>query len=99
MKQLDTITLTIDGTEVRTTRGKRILEAALDAGIYIPSLCVLRDIKLPFGACRLCQVQIEGRRGTITACSEPAADGMVVRSNMPEVNDLRRKILEILLSR
>ncbi len=99
MKQADTITLTIDGAEVSTTKGKRILEAALDAGVYIPNLCALRDIKLPFGACRLCQVQIEGRRGTITACSEPAVDGMVVRSNIPEVNDLRRKILEILLAR
>ena len=96
---MDTITLTIDGTEVRTTKGKRILEAALDAGIYIPNLCALRDIKLPFGACRLCQVQMEGRRGTITACSELAADGMVIRNNTPEVNGLRRKILEMMLAR
>ena len=96
---MDTINLTIDGTQVKTTRGKRILEAALDAGIYIPNLCALRDIKLPFGACRLCQVQIEGRRGTITACSEPAAEGMVVHSNTPEVNCLRREILEIMLAR
>jgi formate dehydrogenase beta subunit len=96
---MDTINLTIDGIEVKTTRGKRILEAALDAGIYIPNLCALRDIKLPFGACRLCQVQIEGRRGTITACSEPAAEGMVVHSNTPEVNCLRREILEIMLAR
>ena len=96
---MDTITLTIDGIKVETTKGKRILEAALDAGIYIPNLCALRDIKLPWGACRLCQVQIEGRRGTITACSEPAAEGMVVRSNTPEVNCLRREILEIMLAR
>jgi len=96
---VDKISLTIDGIEVKTTKGKRILEAALDAGIYIPNLCALRDIKLPFGACRLCQVQIEGRRGTITACSEPAADGMVVHSNTPEVNCLRREILELMLAR
>ena len=96
---MDTINLTIDGTQVKTTRGKRILEAALDVGIYIPNLCALRDIKLPFGACRLCQVQMEGRRGTITACSEPAADGMVIRNNTPEVNGLRRKILEMMLAR
>ena len=97
--ETDTITITIDGVEVKTTKGKRILRAALDNGIYIPNLCALRDIKLPTGACRLCQVQIEGRRGTITACSEPAADGMVVHSNTPEVNELRRKILEIMLAR
>jgi formate dehydrogenase beta subunit len=96
---MDTINLIIDGIEVKTTKGKRILEAALDAGIYIPNLCALRDIKLPYGACRLCQVQIEGRRGTITACSEPAAEGMVVHSDTPEVNCLRREILEIMLAR
>jgi ferredoxin len=96
---MDTITLTIDGIEVRTIKGKRVLEAALDAGIYIPNLCALRDIKLPFGACRLCQVQIEGRRGTVTACSEPATDSMVVHNNITEVNNLRRKILEIMLAR
>lgn len=96
---METINLSIDGIQVKTTKGKRILEAALDAGIYIPNLCALRDIKLPFGACRLCQVQIEGRRGTITACSEPAAEGMVVHSNAPEVNCLRREILEMMLAR
>ena len=96
---MDTITLTIDGIEVKASKGKRILEAALDAGIYIPNLCALRDIKLPFGACRLCQVEIEGKRGTVTACSEPAVDGMVVHSNTPELNNLRRNILEIMLAR
>ncbi len=97
--ETETITLTIDGVEVKTTKGKRILEAALDAGIYIPNLCAIPDIKLPTGACRLCQVKIEGRRGFITACSEPAAEGMIVYSNTPEVNDLRRSILQIMLAR
>jgi formate dehydrogenase (NADP+) beta subunit len=97
-----TITIKIDGVEVKTTKGKRILEAALDAGIYIPNLCSLRDIKLAYGACRLCQVEIEGqagKRNTVTACSEPAVDGMVIRSNTKEINNLRRKILEIMLAR
>jgi len=93
------VTLKIDGVEVKTTRGKRILEAALDNGIYIPNLCALRDIKLPTGACRLCQVKIEERRGFVTACSEPAADGMVIQSNTPEVNEQRRNVLHILLAR
>ena len=97
------ITITIDGVEVKTTKGKRILEAALDAGIYIPNLCSLRDIKLAFGACRLCQVRIEGQGGkhggSVTACSEPAVDGMVIHSNTPEINDLRRKVLQVMLAR
>ncbi len=96
---MDTITITIDGVEVKTTKGKRILEAALDAGIYIPNLCALRDIPLPTGACRICQVQIEGKRGTVTACSEPAADGMVIQNNTPEINAIRRNIMEIMLAK
>jgi formate dehydrogenase beta subunit len=93
------VMLTIDGVEVKTTKGKRILEAALDNNIYIPNLCSLRDIRLPYGACRLCQVQIEGRKGFVTACSEPAAEGMAIRSNTPEVNAMRRKTLHIMLAR
>ncbi len=93
------ITLKIDGVEIKTTEGKRILEAALDNSVYIPNLCSLRDIKLPFGACRLCQVQIEGREGFVTACSEPAVEGMVIHNNTPEINTVRRKILQMLLSR
>ena len=97
--EAETITLSIDGVEIKTVKGKRILEAALDNGIYIPNLCAIPDIKLPTGACRLCQVQVEGKRGFVTACSEPATDGMVVHSNTPEVNDLRRQILQITLAR
>jgi predicted molibdopterin-dependent oxidoreductase YjgC len=93
------ITLKIDGVEIKTTSGKRILEAALDNDIYIPNLCSLRDVKLAFGACRLCQVQVEGKEGFVTACSEPAVEGMVVHSNTPEVNDMRRKILQMMLAR
>jgi ferredoxin len=93
------VTLKIDGVEIKTTSGKRILEAALDNDIYIPNLCSLRDVKLAFGACRLCQVQVEGKEGFVTACSEPAVEGMVVHSNTPEVNDMRRKILQMMLAR
>ncbi len=93
------ISLKIDGVEIKTTEGKRILEAALDNDIYIPNLCSLRDVKLAFGACRLCQVKIEGREGFITACSEPATEGMVVHSNTPEVNAMRREILQMMVAR
>lgn len=93
------ITLKIDGVEIKTTEGKRILEAALDNNIYIPNLCSLRDVKQPYGACRLCQVQVEGKEGFVTACSEPVVEGMVVHSNTPEVNAVRRKILQMMLAR
>jgi len=92
------ITITIDGIQIKTVAGKRVLEAALDNGIYIPNLCSLRDIKQPTGACRLCQVMVEGKERSRAACQTPVAEGMVVHSNTPEVNAIRRKILAITLA-
>ena len=93
---MDFITLTINGTEVKTKKGTRILEAALEAGIYIPTLCFLKDMKLPFGACRLCFVEIEGRKRLVTSCTEPCTEGMVVLTDTPGVQKLRRDVLELL---
>ncbi len=91
------ITLTIDGKRVRTQPGKTVIQAAVDAGIYIPYLCYYPGMK-PFGACRMCVIEVEGRRGTPASCTEPAANGMVVRTGTPPVQDLRRGVLELLLS-
>ena len=91
------ITLTIDGVEVTTERGKTVIQAAMDAGIYIPYLCYYPTMK-PYGACRMCVVQVEGRPGTPASCTEPAAPGMVVTTNSPLVNALRRGVTEMLLS-
>ncbi len=71
------IRLTIDDRSVKVPQGATVLEAAQQAGIYIPTLCHDPHLK-PFGACRLCIVQIEGLRGFPTACTTPAQDGMVV---------------------
>lgn len=94
----DLVTLIIDGVEVKAQKGERILWAALDNGIYIPNLCAIREADLPFGACRLCFVEIEGRPSPVTACSEPVADGMVVSTKTPRVNRLRRTAFELLIS-
>ena len=88
------VTITIDGVEVKTTPGKMILEAASDAGIYIPYLCYHPGMK-PFGACRMCVVEIEGVRGTPASCTVPVTDGMVVKSSTDVVYDIRRGILEM----
>ena len=72
---MDTIVLSIDGCEVRTETGKTVLEAALEAGIFIPSLCHHPDLK-PIGTCRLCVVEIEGIREMATACTTLAEKGM-----------------------
>lgn len=74
-----------------------MLEAAQEAGIYIPTLCAHPDLK-PFGACRLCIVEIKGVRGIPTSCTIPATDGMVVTTNTPQIQELRRGVLEFLLS-
>lgn len=94
---MERVTLTIDGTELEVKKETKILWAALDAGIYIPNLCAVREADLPFGACRLCWVEVEGM-GVVTSCSEPVQDGMVVHTDTPQVNRLRRTAFEFILS-
>ena len=74
-----TITLTIDGQEVQTTPGMMVIQAANEAGIYIPFLCYHPGMK-PYGACRMCVVEVVGGRGTPAACTLPASDGMVINT-------------------
>ena len=91
------IALTIDGTEVEAQAGATVLEAARSAGIYIPTLC--HDTKLePVGACRLCVVEIERVRGFPASCAFPASNGMVVKTASPQIDRMRRNIVELLLS-
>jgi formate dehydrogenase alpha subunit len=91
------IRLTIDGEEVKAEAGMTVLEAAQEAGIYIPTLCADADLK-PYGGCRLCIVEIEKIRGFPTACTTPVTEGMVVRTNTDAVNEIRRAVVELLLS-
>jgi len=91
------ITLSIDGQSVAVEEGKTVLEAAQAADIYIPTLCHHPDL-LPYGGCRLCMVEIENMRGFPTSCTTPASDGMVVRTDTPEIQELRRDILELILT-
>lgn len=92
------VSLNIDGKIVEAKPGEKVLWAALDNGIYIPNLCAIREIKLPFAACRLCFVEIEGHSQPITACTEPVADGMVVHTRSPKVDRLVRTNFELLMS-
>ena len=93
----DDITITIDGVEVTTQPGKMVLEAAIDAGIYVPYLCYHPGMK-PYAACRMCVVEVEGQRGYPAACTLPVADGMVVRNQAHEVDQLRRSVMEMLIA-
>ncbi len=91
------ITLTVNGKQVKASQGMTVLEAAKSGGIYIPTLCYHPDLA-PYGACRLCLVEIEGMRGFPTSCTTPASDGMVVRTNTPQIQELRRDILELIIT-
>ena len=91
------IRLTIDGQEVKAKPGMTVLEAAQSADIYIPTLCADPDLK-PYGGCRLCIVEIEKLRGFPTSCTTPVTEGMVVKTNTDAVNEVRRTVVELLLS-
>lgn len=92
------VTLTIDGVEVTVERGASILEAAQKAGVRIPTLCHDKRL-IPFGACRLCIVEVtaRGRTRTMPACFNPAKDGMEVATNTPKLVESRRMQLKLLL--
>lgn len=90
------VMLTIDGREVMAPAGTSVLEAALEAGIYIPHLCHHPDLP-PGGVCRLCVVEIEGVPGVVASCATAAADGMAVRTQSNEIARLRRLAMELLL--
>jgi len=91
----DIIKLTIDDEEVEARKGMTVLEAADEAGFFIPTLCSDPDMK-PYGACRLCVVEIEGMRGFPTACTTPVTDGMVVRTESPGIERVRRLAVELI---
>lgn len=91
------VELTIDGISVTVPEGYTILEAATSVGIDIPTLCYLKEIN-QIGACRMCIVYVEGMRGFVTSCTQPVAQGMIVKTNTPELIEARRVTLELLLS-
>ena len=88
--------LTIDGVPVSVEEGTTVLKAAHAAGIKIPTLCWLKDIN-EIGACRMCVVDV-GARSLAAACVMPVSEGMVVKTNTPQVRQARRAVLELILS-
>jgi len=83
----------IDGKECIADEGLYIVQAAKNNGVYIPTLCNYEGIN-PKGSCRICTVRVNGR--LMTACTTPVADGMKIESNVPDLNDLRKSIIELL---
>ena len=99
---MDTVRLTIDKKEVVVPKGTTILDAAKSVGIIIPTLCYMKLEDLHFennpGACRICVVEVEGRRNLAPSCKTPCTEGMVVKTHTPRVMNARKTVMELLLS-
>ncbi|MGE4369732.1 MAG: formate dehydrogenase subunit alpha [Burkholderiaceae bacterium] len=91
------VTLTIDGTPVTVPEGTSVLRAAALAGIAIPKLCASDNLEA-FGSCRLCLVQIDGRRGFPASCTTPVEPGMQVTTENTRLRELRRGVMELYIS-
>lgn len=89
--------ITINGIQLTVPDNKNILDCALENGIYIPHLCHHKDLS-PLGACRMCIVEVEGQEGLIPSCTLEAKDGMIIKTNSPEIERLRMLALELLLA-
>ena len=93
----NTVNLTIDGQKIKAQKGTTILQAAKQAGIDIPTLCFLKDIN-EVGDCRMCIVEVEGRRGFATSCIQTVEEGMEVYTHTPNVLEARHVILDLIIS-
>ncbi|WP_050527937.1 formate dehydrogenase subunit alpha [Pseudorhodobacter aquimaris] len=91
------VTLTIDGFAVTVPDGTSVMRAAAEAGLQIPKLCASDNMEA-FGSCRLCAVEIEGRRGTPASCTTPVAEGMVVQTQTAKIKKLRKGVMELYIS-
>ena len=93
----DTISLRIDGAPITVAAGTSVMRAAELAGVNIPKLCATDSLEA-FGSCRLCLVEIEGRRGTPASCTTPVDADMAVRTVSPKLEKLRAGVMELYLS-
>ncbi|MBU3724948.1 MAG: formate dehydrogenase subunit alpha [Burkholderiaceae bacterium] len=91
------VTLNIDGQPISVPKGTSIMRASAMLGRKIPKLCATDSIE-PFGSCRLCLVEIDGRKGTPASCTTPCEEGMVVRTESETLSKLRRGVMELYIS-
>jgi formate dehydrogenase major subunit len=91
------VTLEIDGRSVTVPAGTSVMRAAIEAGLGLPKLCATDSLEA-WGSCRLCLVEIEGRKGYPASCTTPAEPGMKVRTQSDRLQTLRRNVMELYLS-
>jgi len=89
--------LMINGKKINFEKGQTILEVCQEAGVPIPTLCHDERLK-PYGACRLCLVELEGVKRPLASCTTPAEKGMVITSQSQQLTRLRKMAIELLLS-
>lgn len=89
----DLVKVIINGKEIMAAKGSYIVDVARENGIYIPTLCNIPGVK-PRGSCRICTVKVNGK--LMTSCTTPVADRMEIESDLPELNDLRKAVVEML---
>jgi formate dehydrogenase major subunit len=92
-----TVTLEIDGVAVTVPEGTSVMRAAAGSGVNVPKLCATDSLEA-FGSCRLCLVEIEGRKGYPASCTTPCEPGMKVKTQSPKLADLRRGMMELYIS-
>jgi formate dehydrogenase major subunit len=93
----ESIDVIVDGIPVSVPVGTSVMRAAAEAGVGVPKLCATDSLQ-PFGSCRLCLVEIDGKKGTPASCTTPCEPGMVVRTQTPRVEELRRNVMELYIS-
>ena len=91
------VTLSVDGVEVTVPEGTSVMRAAAESGVKIPRLCATDQLK-SFGSCRVCLVEIEGRRGFPASCTTTVEAGMEVKTQSDEIAKLRRNVMELYIS-
>ena len=91
------VELYIDGVAVTVAAGTSVMRAAAEAGIKVPRLCATDSLEA-FGSCRVCLVEIDGAKGYPASCTTPVRPGMVVRTQTPDLAELRRKVMELYIS-
>jgi [NiFe] hydrogenase diaphorase moiety small subunit len=88
-----TVEFTIDGVTVTATEGQSLVQAAAEHGVYVPTLCYHPD-KEPLGTCRVCSVRLNGH--VVAGCTVPVRDGLVVEVDAPDLERMRRGVVELL---
>jgi len=97
VESMQLVTLEIDGVQVTVPEGTSVMRAAAEYGTNIPKLCATDSLDA-FGSCRLCLVEIEGRKGYPASCTTPVEPGMIVRTQTPKLQSLRKGVMELYIS-